>query len=115
MYWAREHGAQWYVSQNGKTSGPYREERLKVLVQWGKVSREAYICDEQCSTWIAIKRSAFAPLLVAEEAGAGEAGEGSASNQPSADGKSGLFAREHWAVWAVSLVLASALGTVIWL
>jgi uncharacterized protein DUF4339 len=110
MYWAREHGARWYVSQNGKTVGPYPEERLKVLVQWGKVSREAYICDEQCSTWIAIKRSAFAPLLDAQEA-AGE-GEGE-SRSPSSSEGSGLFAREHWAVWALSLVVASALGTVI--
>jgi hypothetical protein len=111
MYWAREHGAQWYVSQNGKTSGPYSEERLKVMLQWGKVSREAYICDEQCSTWIAIKRSAFAPLFPDAQPGAEATGDAPAP----ADGVGGLFAREHWAVWALSLVLASALGTVIWL
>jgi uncharacterized protein DUF4339 len=109
MYWAREHGAQWFVSQNGKTSGPYPEERLKVMVQWGKIAREAYICDEQCSTWIAIKRSAFAPLLPAESSDGGDVAGKEAGES------SGLFAREHWAVWAVSLVLASALGTVIWL
>jgi hypothetical protein len=110
MYWAREHGARWYVSQNGKTVGPYPEERLKVLVQWGKVSREAYICDEQCSSWIAIKRSAFAPLLEQREA----TSEGGADAPAGAShGTSGLFAREHWAVWALSLVVASALGTVI--
>lgn len=111
MYWAREHGARWYVSQNGKTVGPYPEERLKVLVQWGKVSREAYICDEQCSSWIAIKRSAFAPLLK-EQATAGEASD-SPSGDGAAAGSGGLFARERWAVWALSLVVASALGTVI--
>ncbi len=111
MYWAREHGARWYVSQNGKTVGPYPEERLKVLVQWGKVSREAYICDEQCSSWIAIKRSAFAPLLEQDESAPQTEGSPSAASGTRAG--SGLFAREHWAVWALSLVVASALGTVI--
>ncbi|MET0412067.1 MAG: GYF domain-containing protein [Polyangiaceae bacterium] len=112
MYWAREHGARWYVSQHGKTVGPYPEERLKVLLQWGKVSREAYICDEQCSSWIAIKRSAFAPLLERQEAASeGEAGADALTGASQAS--SGLFAREHWAVWALSLVVASALGTVI--
>lgn len=110
MYWAKEHGARWYVSQNGKTVGPYPEERLKVLVQWGKVSHEAYICDEQCSSWIAIKRSAFAPLL--EECRAADEG-GSDAGSKRAEAGSRLFAREHWAVWALSLVVASALGTVI--
>jgi hypothetical protein len=54
---------QWYVSQNGKASGPFEEERLATLVRWGKISRDAFICDEQYSTWIAIRRSAFAPLF----------------------------------------------------
>lgn len=54
---------QWYVSQNRKTSGPFDEQRLIMLLQWGKVSRNAFICDEQCSAWIPIKCSAFAPLL----------------------------------------------------
>jgi hypothetical protein len=53
----------WYVSHKGKASGPYEEERLAMLVHWGKVSRDAFICDAQCSTWIAIQRSAFAPLF----------------------------------------------------
>jgi len=113
MYWAREHGTSWYVSQNGKTVGPYREERLKVLLQWGKVSSEAYICDEQCSSWIAIKRSAFAPLLK-DNAATGEGAEGaSPAVVGGTEGSGGMFAREHWAVWALSLVVASALGTVI--
>ncbi len=65
---------QWYVSQNRKTSGPFDEQRLIMLLQWGKVSRNAFICDEQCSAWIPIKCSAFAPLLPrpAELAGAPE-------------------------------------------
>jgi hypothetical protein len=53
----------WYVSHKGKASGPYEEERLAMLVHWGKVSRDAFICDAQCSTWISIQRSAFAPLF----------------------------------------------------
>lgn len=53
----------WYVSQNGKTTGPFDEERLAMLVHWGKISRDAFICDQQWSAWIAIRRSAFAPLL----------------------------------------------------
>jgi hypothetical protein len=57
----------WYVSQHGKTTGPFDEERLAMMVRWGKVSREAFICDPQCSAWIAIKRSAFAPLLPARD------------------------------------------------
>lgn len=59
----------WYVSQNGKTLGPFREERLSMLLEWGKISRDAYICDEQWSTWIAITRSAFAPRLSPPGAG----------------------------------------------
>jgi hypothetical protein len=53
----------WYVSQYGKTTGPFDEERLAMLVHWGKISRDAFICDQQWSAWIAIRRSAFAPLL----------------------------------------------------
>jgi len=53
----------WYVSQNGKTSGPFDEQRLEQLVHWGKVSSKAFICDSQWSAWIAIKRSAFAAAL----------------------------------------------------
>lgn len=58
---------QWYVSQNGRTTGPFDEERLAMLVHWGKISRDAFICDEQWSAWIGIRRSAFAQLLPPEE------------------------------------------------
>jgi GYF domain 2 len=54
---------QWYVSQKGKTTGPFDEERLAMLVRWGRISRDAFICDKQCSAWIAIRCSAFAQLL----------------------------------------------------
>jgi hypothetical protein len=58
---------QWYVSQNGKTTGPFDEERLAMLVQWGRISRNAFICDKQWSAWIAIRCSAFARWLPAEK------------------------------------------------
>jgi hypothetical protein len=53
----------WYVSQNGTTAGPFSEQRIAILASWGKISRDAYICDEYLSTWVAITRTAFAPLL----------------------------------------------------
>jgi hypothetical protein len=34
-----------------------------MLATWGKLSRAAYICDEQSSCWVSITRSQFAPLL----------------------------------------------------
>jgi hypothetical protein len=58
---------QWYVSQKGKTTGPFDEERLAMLVRWGRISRDAFICDKQQSAWIGIRRSAFARLLPASE------------------------------------------------
>ncbi|HEU4580657.1 MAG TPA: GYF domain-containing protein [Polyangiaceae bacterium] len=53
----------WYVCQGGKTEGPLREERIVQLIQWGKISARAYICDEQLSSWVSIRRTAFAALL----------------------------------------------------
>ncbi len=53
----------WYVNQNGTTAGPLPEQRIAMLASWGKISREAYICDEHLSTWVAITRTAFAPLV----------------------------------------------------
>lgn len=58
-----EQGMRWYVNQNGKTVGPFPEERIAMLATWGKISRDAYICDEQLSTWVSITRSAFGPLV----------------------------------------------------
>jgi hypothetical protein len=34
-----------------------------MLIHWGKVTRRAYVCDEQLSGWVSIERTAFAPLL----------------------------------------------------
>ena len=53
----------WYVNQNGKTAGPFSEQRIAMLASWRKISRDAYVCDEQLSTWVAIKRTKFAPLV----------------------------------------------------
>jgi hypothetical protein len=53
----------WYVSQDRKTEGPLSEQRLSMLIHWGKVTRRAYVCDEQFSGWVSIERTAFAPLL----------------------------------------------------
>jgi hypothetical protein len=56
---------QWYVSQNGRTSGPFTDQRIAMLVNWGKISSEAYICDDKWSCWVAVTRSHFAPLMAA--------------------------------------------------
>jgi hypothetical protein len=53
----------WYVSQDRKTEGPLNEQRLAMLIHWGKITRRAYVCDEQLSGWVSIERTAFAPLL----------------------------------------------------
>jgi hypothetical protein len=74
---------QWYVSQSGKTTGPFDEERLAMLVHWGRISRDAFICDKQWSAWIAIRRSAFAQLLP------GEAGRGGGPGSPDESDEAG--------------------------
>jgi hypothetical protein len=53
----------WFVNQDGKTEGPLPEQRIAQLLRWGKISRSAYVCDEQLSNWVSIQRTAFAPLL----------------------------------------------------
>ena len=55
----------WYVCEGGKTAGPLREQRIAQLIQWGKISARAYVCDEQLSSWVSIRRTAFATLLAA--------------------------------------------------
>lgn len=68
----------WYVSHKGKASGPYEEERLAMLVHWGRIPRDAFICDVQCSSWIAIQRSAFGPLFPPPEESSKVEGEAQA-------------------------------------
>lgn len=59
---------QWYVSQNGRTLGPFTEQRVAMLVNWGKIGDDAYICDDKWSCWVAVSRSQFAPLISAHDA-----------------------------------------------
>jgi hypothetical protein len=59
---------QWYVSQNGRTLGPFTEQRVAMLVNWGKIESDAYICDDKWSCWVAVTRSHFAPLMAAHAA-----------------------------------------------
>jgi hypothetical protein len=68
---------QWYVSQNGKTTGPFTEQRIEMLVNWGKLSSSAYLCDDKWSCWVSITRSHFAPMLAAraQQAAAAEASD----------------------------------------
>ena len=111
---------QWYVSQKGKTTGPFDEERLAMLVQWGRISRDAFICDKQLSAWIAIRRSAFARLLPAEDPqrrrfgglfGADVAGAGPTSGAAGSDGSDAEAAgsRQALGLVALSVILAGLL------
>jgi hypothetical protein len=111
---------QWYVSQKGKTTGPFDEERLAMLVQWGRISRHAFICDEQLSAWIGIRRSAFARWLPAEEPqrgrfggifGAASAGPGPTSGAGGADvsDAEGASSRQALGLVALSVILAGLL------
>ena len=96
---------QWYVSQNGKTTGPFDEERLAMLVRWGRISRDAFICDKQWSAWIAIRRSAFAQLLPRPAA----AGGGAGADSGSMDGSTELETRQALGLVAFSVILAGLL------
>jgi hypothetical protein len=49
----------WFVSEQGKLSGPFSAERIRVLLEWGKISADAYVCDEFSSAWIPIRQSRF--------------------------------------------------------
>jgi hypothetical protein len=53
----------WFISQGGKTEGPLSAERITQLIRWGKVSKRAYVCDEQLSSWVSIRRTAFAAVF----------------------------------------------------
>jgi hypothetical protein len=55
----------WYVSENRKASGPFTEERIAIMVQWGKISQKALLGDESHATWVPITRTHFAPLFPA--------------------------------------------------
>ncbi len=65
----------WYVNSNGTTIGPLSEERIAMLCTWGKLSAEAYVCDEQFSNWVPIGRTAFGALVASWDAGEDAAAE----------------------------------------
>jgi hypothetical protein len=90
----------WYVNQNGKTVGPFPEERIAMLATWGKISRNAYICDEQFSTWVSITRSAFGPLVTGAAAGEEAAEEKGESVPPEA-----RAAAQNLRAWLTGAVL----------
>lgn len=54
---------EWFVSQGNNMEGPFTAERIRDLIRWGKVSEDAYLCDEYNSAWIPIRQSALAGAL----------------------------------------------------
>ena len=95
---------QWYVNQNGKTTGPFSEQRVAMLVNWGKISDDAYLCDDQWSCWVAVGRSEFAPLLPNyDPEQARESRNPRALSEPPAQGKLG-----HRLALALLLMLTAA-------
>lgn len=52
--------SQWFVSERGVISGPFATERLRIMVQWGKLSSHALVCDESNGAWIPLRQSTFA-------------------------------------------------------
>jgi hypothetical protein len=54
----------WFVSQGGKSEGPLSAQRITQLILWGKISKRAYVCDERLSSWVSIRRTAFAAVFV---------------------------------------------------
>jgi hypothetical protein len=93
-----------YVNQNGKTTGPFSEQRVAMLVNWGKLANDAYLCDDQWSCWVALERSQFAPLLPNYDAErARESQNSRALSEPPAQGKLG-----HRLALALLLMLTAA-------
>lgn len=96
---------QWYVSQNGKTTGPFDEERLAMLVRWGRISRNALVCDSQLSAWLPIRRTAFAALM-AEDAPGGASRDAAAAADSEAEGRG---SKQALGLVAFSVILAGVL------
>jgi hypothetical protein len=96
---------QWYISQDGKTSGPFAEQRVAMLVSWRKITRAAYICDEQSSCWVSILRSQFGPLLTAS---ADPMTSDAASDDKALDSRAGITPRT-WSTTPQRLALVALL------
>jgi hypothetical protein len=97
----------WYVSQNGKTSGPFNEQRIAMLVNWGKITSEAYLCDEKWASWVALTRSQFAPLLGEQQ----EPAVRGLSEPPGAQGGWG----QRLALTVLIMLAAAAFLLAVWL
>lgn len=87
-----------------------------MLVHWGKIPRDAFICDAQCSAWIAIQRSAFAPLFPAPEEPSSTDGEGQLEPRVIAL-RTGRFeqSRERRLGWFTASVLLAGVLVASWL
>jgi hypothetical protein len=103
-----EQRMRWYINQSGKTDGPFSEERIAMLAAWGKISRDAYICDEQFSTWVSIARSAFGPLVTGTES-AEDSAEANSEPAPAESRRAGQNLRA-WLTGAVLLAGALVLA-----
>jgi GYF domain 2 len=107
---------QWYVSQNGKTLGPFTEERVAMLVNWGKIANDAYICDDKWSCWVAVTRSHFAPLIAAYDAEQEQVSEspapGALSEPP---GPKGHWFGHRLALGLLIMLAAGAFLLALWL
>ena len=106
---------QWYVSQNGRTSGPFSEQRVAMLVNWGKISNDAYICDDKWTCWVSVTRSHFAPLLAARatELGQRESQIPRALSEPPA--ASGSWFGHRLALALLLMLAAAAFLLAVWL
>jgi hypothetical protein len=101
---------QWYVSQKGKTTGPIDEERLAMLVRWGRITRDAFICDKQFSAWITIRCSAFAQLLPRESVAGASLGTASEPGPaPDVTYPTELETKQALGLVALSVILAGIL------
>jgi len=57
--WSQTH-SRWFVSERGVISGPFGAERIRIMIEWGKLSARACVCDEANGAWIPLRQSMFA-------------------------------------------------------
>ena len=63
--WSQTH-SRWFVSERGEISGPFGAERIRIMIQWGKLSTRACVCDEANGAWIPLRQSMFAAEAAAQ-------------------------------------------------
>jgi len=95
----------WLLSEGGEISGPFSVERVRTLLEWGRASGEAYVCDESGSAWIPIRQSIFAPYVPAAEAADASGSRAADRTRSGAGGAQGL--RFRTAVVLVSALVAT--------